>query len=139
MSKKNSNVDNQVVDETLKKLDDSNIDTNELENQDNDVDIQVVDETSKKLDDSNIDTNELENKDNDVDNKVVDETSKKYLVIHEFRDLEDSNHVYHVNQVYPHEHISDDKKINALSEQRIEALTTVNNKIGEILIKLFEE
>lgn len=74
-----------------------------------------------------------------IENQTIDETSKEYVVVHEFKDLEDSDHIYSVNDVYPHEKINDEIKINALSESRITALTTTNNKIGKILIKLVEK
>ena len=101
------------------------------------VENQSIDETSKIID--NVNENELGSSNNEINDQSIDETSKKYVVVHEFKDLEDSGHIYSVNDFYPHEKINKEIKINALSESRITTLMTTNNKIGKILIKLVEK
>ena len=80
----------------------------------------------------------IENESNEEMNEIVENApeTEKYIVVYPFKDLEDSNYVYRVNSKYPHDDIAEDIKENALSESRIKALTTKNNKIGKVLIKL---
>lgn len=56
----------------------------------------------------------------------------KYIVIHSFKDLQDDNYIYQVGDFYPRKDIKD------ISEERIEELSGVNNKIGKSLIKAIE-
>lgn len=56
----------------------------------------------------------------------------KYIVIHSFKDLQDDNYIYQVGDFYPR------KDIKEISDERIEELLGVNNKIGESLIKEIE-
>lgn len=49
-----------------------------------------------------------------------------YKVIRSFRDLEDNNHIYHVDEKYPHK--------GRAKKERIEELAGNDNKIGEPLI-----
>lgn len=135
MSKKNINIENQSIDEASKIID--NINDDNLNSSEDNMGNQIVDEISKTSDNQN--ENELDSSNNGINDQSIDETSKKYVVVHEFKDLEDSDHIYSVNDVYPHEKINDEIKINALSESRITALMTTNNKIGKILIKLVEK
>ena len=59
----------------------------------------------------------------------LQEEDKKYVVVHEFKDLEDSGRVYQKDDPYPkNPHLK-------LTEERIEELTTKNNKIGKVVIK----
>ena len=51
----------------------------------------------------------------------------KYQVIHIFRDLQDSFHVYNVGDTYPRK--------GRLVKARVEELASSNNKIGVPLIK----
>ena len=55
----------------------------------------------------------------------------KYIVVSSFKDLEDNEHVYRVGDTYPRE----GKNIEDISKERIEQLTTTNNKRGRVLIK----
>lgn len=135
MSKKNINIENQTIDDTSKIID--NINDDNLNSSEDNMGNQIVDEITKTSDNQN--ENELDSSNNGINDQSIDETSKEYVVVHEFKDLEDSDHIYSVKDVYPHEKINDEIKINALSESRITALTTTNNKIGKILIKLVEK
>lgn len=117
MSKKNINVENQSADEITKKDNDVEVSENQL----NDLE--------STISSSNDETNE----------QSADEITKRYVVVHKFMDLEDSNHIYRINDIYPRENIDEKTKVNALSESRITALMTTNNRIGEILVKLDEE
>lgn len=58
-----------------------------------------------------------------------------YKVIKKFKDLEDNDHIYEVNDIYPREDI----KLEDISQKRIKELTTKKNKIGEILIEEIKE
>ena len=53
----------------------------------------------------------------------------KYIVIHSFKDLQDDNYIYQVGDFYPRKDIKD------ISDERIQELSGINNKIGESLIK----
>ncbi len=55
----------------------------------------------------------------------------KYMVVSAFKDLEDNEHIYIVGDEYPRA----DKSIDEISKERIEQLTTTNNKKGRVLIK----
>ena len=59
---------------------------------------------------------------------------EKYVVVHNFKDLEDNEHLYLVskNDTYPREGLKPTKA-------RIKELSTKKNKIGEVLIKKIEE
>lgn len=59
---------------------------------------------------------------------------EKYIVIHDFKDLEDNEYVYLVSKkdMYPREGFKPTKA-------RIKELTSTKNKIGKILIKKIEE
>lgn len=135
MSKKNINIENQTIDDTSKIID--NINDDNLNSSEDNMGNQIVDEISKTSDNQN--ENELDSSNNGINDQSIDETSKEYVVVHEFKDLEDSGHIYSVNDFYPHEKINKEIKINALSESRITTLMTTNNKIGKILIKLVEK
>lgn len=56
----------------------------------------------------------------------------KYIVIHSFKDLQDDNYIYQVGDFYPRKDIKD------ISDERIEELSGVNNKIGKSLIRAIE-
>lgn len=56
----------------------------------------------------------------------------KYIVIHSFKDLQDDNYIYQVGDFYPRKDIKD------ISDERIEELSGINNKIGKSLIKKIE-
>lgn len=60
--------------------------------------------------------------------------TEKYVSIREkpWRDLKDNNHVYKKGDTYPREGLKPTKK-------RIEELTTINNKIGEVLIQKVQD
>lgn len=55
-----------------------------------------------------------------------------YKVIVPFSDLQDNNHVYNVNDVYPRKGVKP-------SEERIEELASDKNKIGKPLIVVEDE
>lgn len=54
-----------------------------------------------------------------------------YKVIHDFKDLEDNEHIYVVNDDYPRDGV----RIEDIPKRRLKALMTCKNKIGEPLIK----
>lgn len=54
---------------------------------------------------------------------------KKYKVIHDFTDLKDKNKVYRVGDTYPN---PVNKKVN---DERIEELSSSDNKLGSPVIK----
>ena len=56
----------------------------------------------------------------------------KYIVIHSFKDLQDDNYIYQVGDFYPRKDIKD------ISDERIEELSGVNNKIGKSLIRAID-
>ncbi len=56
-----------------------------------------------------------------------------YKVIHSFKDLKDSNYVYHEGKdTYPRKGLKPTKK-------RIEELSSTQNKLGKVLIEKVEE
>lgn len=55
-----------------------------------------------------------------------------YKVIYPFKDLEDNNYIYAVNDKFPY----DDKEI---SKKRIKELSSTKNKIGKRLIEEIED
>ena len=55
----------------------------------------------------------------------------KYIVIKDFKDLKDNNHIYYVGDKYP-------RKGKGKSE-RIEELSTSSNRLGIPLIKEVDE
>ncbi len=59
---------------------------------------------------------------------------EKYIVVHNFKDLEDNEHLYLVsrNDIYPREGLKPTKA-------RIKELTSEKNKIGKILIKKIDK
>lgn len=61
---------------------------------------------------------------------------EKYRVIHNFKDLEDNEHIYIKDSeekgIYPREGLEPTKK-------RIKELTSTKNKIGEVLIEKIED
>ena len=59
----------------------------------------------------------------------------KYKVITEFTDLQDNNHYYQKNDYYPHA----GKKLKEIPKERIQELSTKNNKRNMILIEAVEE
>lgn len=59
----------------------------------------------------------------------VSSKPKTYVVIHDFKDLEDKNKVYCAGETFPK---PANKKI---SKERIDELSSKNNKIGKVLIK----
>ncbi len=50
-----------------------------------------------------------------------------YVVIRDFVDLQDENHVYHIGDKYPRK--------GKITKSRVEELSSVKNLIGEPLIK----
>lgn len=99
----------------------------------------TVTEIKKELDKLNIQYDSKAKKDellkllNKHKNKDADKkTNKKYVVVYpKWKDLEDGGYIYRKGDVYP-------RKGYKPSKERIEQLTTKNNKIGEILIKVAE-
>lgn len=55
-----------------------------------------------------------------------------YRVIYPFKDLEDNNHIYKIDDKFPY----DDKEV---SKKRIKELSSTKNKIGKRLIKEIED
>lgn len=55
-----------------------------------------------------------------------------YKVIYPFKDLEDNNHIYKIDDKFPF----DDKEI---SKKRIKELSSTKNKIGKRLIEEIED
>ncbi len=55
-----------------------------------------------------------------------------YKVIYPFKDLEDNNYIYKINDKFPF----DDKEI---SKKRIKELSSTKNKIGKRLIEEIED
>ena len=54
-----------------------------------------------------------------------------YKVIHKFKDLKDNDYIYKVGDIYPHEGV----KIEDVAKSRIKELSSMKNKIGEVLIE----
>ena len=55
-----------------------------------------------------------------------------FKVIKEFRDLQDNDYIYEVNDIYPH----DNREVSA---ERIEELAGKKNKIGKSLIQKLKD
>jgi len=55
----------------------------------------------------------------------------KYVVIKDFRDLQDDNHLYRAGDKFPRK--------GRVKKERIEELSTTKNKRGEVLIKEVKE
>lgn len=51
-----------------------------------------------------------------------------YIVISEFKDLKDNNHIYNEGKIYPY-------KENELDTERIEELSGTSNRLNKVLIK----
>lgn len=63
----------------------------------------------------------------------LSEPQKKYVVIHDFKDLNDKNIIYINGDIYP-------RRADAvIDEERIKELTSSKNKIGKPLIKEISE
>ena len=54
--------------------------------------------------------------------------SKKYVVLYDFKDLEDNSYVYFKDDPFP-------RKGKTVDDERIQELSTTNNKRNKILIK----
>ena len=54
---------------------------------------------------------------------------KKYVVVHDFKDLKDSNTVYIKGDIYPA------KADQIVDEDRVKELSSTKNKMGRVLIK----
>lgn len=63
----------------------------------------------------------------EADNQVAEEL-KKYVVLHDFKDLEDKGAVYFKGDTYP-------RKGLHVDDERIQELSSDENKIGKQLIK----
>ena len=57
-----------------------------------------------------------------------------YIVVSNFKDLQDNEHVYMIGDIYPRV----EKSIKDITEERIKELETTDNKKKEILIKKIE-
>lgn len=56
----------------------------------------------------------------------------KYKVVHQFRDLQDNMHQYHVGDEYP-------RRDFVASKKRIAELSSTTNKMRRVLIEAIEE
>lgn len=54
-----------------------------------------------------------------------------YIVIKDFKDLQDNNHIYHAGDKFPRK--------GKTTKKRIEELSTVKNKRKEVLIEVVEK
>lgn len=61
--------------------------------------------------------------------EVKEDTQKKYVVVHDFKDLKDNNHIYIKGDPYPRE---SNQKVSAA---RIKELSSTKNKMKKVLIK----
>ncbi len=61
--------------------------------------------------------------------EVKEETQKKYVVVHDFKDLKDNNHIYIKGDPYPR---ASNQKVSAA---RIKELSSMKNKMKKVLIK----
>lgn len=59
----------------------------------------------------------------------VEEKPKEYVVVVDFKDLEDRNYVYHKGDPYPH------PKAKKPTPERIKSLSTTKNKKNKVLIR----
>ena len=84
----------------------------------------------KLLEEKQAEANEQEetNQPEDVEEEE-NEVLPTYVVIHDFKDLQDNNTVYIAGDIYPRRAESDP------DEERIQELLSSNNKIGKPLIK----
>ena len=63
-------------------------------------------------------------------NGIIEETpQKKYVVIHDFKDLQDGNTIYIKGDIYPA------KADQIVEEDRIKELSSTKNKMSKVLIK----
>lgn len=60
---------------------------------------------------------------------VKEEPQKKFVVVHDFKDLKDNNHIYIKGDIYPR---ASNQKV---SVARIKELSSTKNKIQKVLIK----
>ncbi len=58
-----------------------------------------------------------------------DEPQKKFVVVHDFKDLKDNNHIYIKGDPYPR---ASNQKVSAA---RIKELSSTKNKMKKVLIK----
>jgi len=62
--------------------------------------------------------------------EIIEETpQKKYVVVHDFKDLQDGNIIYIKGDNYPA------KANQIVEEDRIKELSSTKNKMGRVLIK----
>ena len=58
-----------------------------------------------------------------------------YIVVEDFKDLKDHDHIYRKNDIYPRE----GKNIKEIPKKRIEELSSKKNKRKKVLIRYVEE
>jgi len=92
----------------------------------------TVKEIKEQLDDLGVEYDKNAKKDElkalleEAQNKPPE--TKKYVVLHDFKDLEDNGYVYFKDDPYP-------RKGKTVDDERILELTTTKNKRNRVLIK----
>lgn len=86
------------------------------------------DDLLQLLEESNL-TNIEEDTASSDEAEQLEETQQKYVVVHDFKDLKDNNHIYIKGDPYPRE---SNQKVSA---ERIKELSSTNNKMKKVLIK----
>jgi len=79
---------------------------------------------------------EVEEQENTEETKIVEEVEtveetaeRKYVVVHDFRDLNDRNTIYIKGDIFP-------RRADAIvNEDRIKELSSTKNKLGRVLIQ----
>ena len=62
--------------------------------------------------------------------EIIEETpQKKYVVVHDFKDLQDGNTIYIKGDIYPA------KADQIVDEDRIKELSSTKNQMGRVLIQ----
>ena len=65
--------------------------------------------------------------------EVIEVEPETYVVLRDFKDLEDKGFIYIKDDLYPR------KSNTSVTKERVKQLSTTNNKIGKILIKKKEQ
>lgn len=114
-----------TVDEIKEKLDEKKIDYKSNMNRD-----ELINLLNENPNEAEKETSEQDTDTPAEDNKVEkEEKPKQYIVIHDFKDLQDRNIVYIKDDFYPK------RADSVISDERIQELMSDQNKIGVPLIK----
>ncbi|MCE4052026.1 HeH/LEM domain-containing protein [Bacillus sp. Au-Bac7] len=108
------------VDEIKKILNDAGVDFDETLKKD---------ELLQLMKDSNLNDDVKGGTEASEETIKTEEPQKKYVVVHDFRDLNDGNTIYIKGDIYPR------RADSIVDEDRINELSSTKNKLGKVLIQ----